>query len=127
MRQRGDKNFIDILSKVRVENVDSELETIPKSRIICSSDPHYPKYALYVVAENVPIFTYSKVMLDQINGMPITIDAIDSIPIGCALDSEIMVARNRSISQTGGLSKSLTLKTGIKIILTTNTIHKVKG
>ena len=33
--------------------------------------------------ENVPIFNHNKVMLDQINGMSITIDAIDSTPIGC--------------------------------------------
>ena len=33
--------------------------------------------------ENVPIFNHNKVMLDQINGMSITIHAIDSIPIGC--------------------------------------------
>ena len=45
-------------------------------------------------------------MLDQINGMPITTDAIDSIPIGCGFsDNQIMAARNCCISQTGGLSK----------------------
>ena len=60
-------------------------------------------------------------MLDQINGMPITIDAIDSIPIGCGFsDSQIMAARNHSISQTGGLSKTLTLKLESKIMFTTN-------
>ena len=53
--------------------------------------------------------------------MPITIDAIDSIPIGCGFsDSKIMPARNRSISQTGGLWKTLTLKLESEIILTTN-------
>ena len=57
-------------------------------------------------------------MLDQINGMSITIDAI---PIGCGFsDSQIMAPRNCSISQTGGLSKTLTLTLKSKIILTTN-------
>ena len=34
MRQRGDRHFIDLLNKVRVENVDSEVERTLKSRII---------------------------------------------------------------------------------------------
>ena len=60
-------------------------------------------------------------MLDQINGMSITIDAIDSVHIGCGFsDSQIMAAGNCSISQTGGQSKILTLKLESKIILTTN-------
>ena len=37
---------------------------------LCSSDLRYPKYALYVFAENVPRFNHNKVMLDQISGMP---------------------------------------------------------
>ena len=106
MRQRGDKHFLDILNKVRVWNIDSEVERTLKSRIICSSDLHYPKYALHVFAENVPVFNHNKVILDQINGMPITIDATDLIPIGCGFsDSQIVAARNRSISKKSGLSK----------------------
>ena len=36
---------------------------------------------------------------------------MDSITIGCGFpDSQIMAARNRSISQIGGPSKTLTLK-----------------
>ena len=57
-------------------------------------------------------------MLYQINGMPITIDAIDSIPTGCRVsDSQVMAARNCSISQTGGLSKTVTLKLESKLCL----------
>ena len=60
-------------------------------------------------------------MLDQINGVSITIHAIDSIAIGCGFsDSQIMAARNRSISQTGDLSKTQTLKLGSEVMLTVN-------
>ena len=41
--------------------------------------------------ENVPIFNHNKVMLDQINGMSITIDAIDSIPIGCGFSDTLFL------------------------------------
>ena len=122
MLQRVDRHFIEILNKVRVGNVDNEVERTLKSRIICSSDLHYPKYPFHVLSENVSVFSHNKVMLDQINGMPITIDAIDSIQTDCGFsDSQIMAARNRRISQTGGLSKTLALKLESKIMLTTNT------
>ena len=76
------ENFLrSLLSKVRLGNVDSEIERTLKSRVICSSDLHYSKYALYVFAENVSVFNHNKVMLDQINDMPITIDAIDLTPL----------------------------------------------
>ena len=105
-QKREDKYFINILNKVERT---------------CSSDLQYPKYVLHVFAENVPIFNHNKAMLDQINGRTITIDAIDLIPIGCGCsDSQIMAARNRSISQKDYLSKTLTLKLESKFMLTTN-------
>ena len=117
MRQRR-QAFYRYVKQSWVGKVDKLVEKSLKSRIICSSDLHYPKYALHVFAENVPLFNHSKVMLDRINGMSITIDAI---PIDCGFsDSQIMAPRNCSISQTGGLSKTLTLTLKSKIILTTN-------
>ena len=110
-----------VLNKIRVGCVDSEVERTRKWRIIWSSYIHYPKYGLHVFAENVSIFNHNKVMLDQINGVSITIHAIDWIAIGCGFsDSQIMAARNRSISQTGDLSKTQTLKLGSKVMLTAN-------
>ena len=64
MWQRGDKHFIVILNKIRVRNVDSEVKRTLKWRIICSSDLYYPKYALHVFLENVPVINHSKVMLN---------------------------------------------------------------
>ena len=105
----GDRHFIDLLNKACVENVKSEVERTLKSRIICSNDLYYPKYALHVFAENAPVFNHNKVMLGQINGKLVTIDAIDSVQIGCGfLDGQNMAAGNCSISQKGGLAKTLT-------------------
>ena len=110
-QQRRDKHFINLLNKVRVANVDSKVERTLKSRIICSSDFHYPNYALHVFAQDVSEFNHNKVMVDQINGMLITIDVIDSISIGCGFpDIQIIAAINCIISQTVGLSKTLSLK-----------------
>ena len=85
-------------------SVDSKVERNLKSIKICTSDRHYPKYALHVFPDTAAIFNHNKVMIDQINGMPITIDVKDSILIGCRFsDSQFMAARNRTISQTGDL------------------------
>ena len=71
---------------------------------------------LHVFAENFPVLNHKKSMLNQINVMLMTTDSIDSIPIGCRFsDSQIMAARNRSLSQTDGLSKTITLKLETKI------------
>ena len=48
MRQRGEKHFIKLLNKVRVTNVDDEIERQLKSRIICGRDVHPPNYVLYL-------------------------------------------------------------------------------
>ena len=121
IQQRGGKAFIDLLNKACVGNEKSEVERTLKSRIIWSSDLYYPKYALDVFTENALEFSHNKVMLDQINGKLITIDAIDSIHIGCGFsDSQITAAGNRNISQKGALPKTLTLKLESKNMLTTN-------
>ena len=51
-------------------SVDSKVERNLKSIKICTSDGHYPKYALHVFPDTAAIFNYNKVMIDQINGMP---------------------------------------------------------
>ena len=101
MQQRGDKHFIKLLNKVRVSDVDDEIERKLKSRITCRRDLHHPNYVLYVFAENVPVSNPNKSISDQINFLPITIDAINPIPIDFGFsDSHIMAARLRSISQS---------------------------
>lgn len=121
MWQKGDNHFINLLNKVRVGNADRENERTLKPRIICSRNFHYVNYGLHVFAEIVSVFIQNKVMLNQINSLPITIDIIDSIFIGCRFsESQIVAARNQSVYQTGGLSKTLTQKMESKIIFTTN-------
>ena len=62
--RKGRQAFYRYVKQNCVGNVDKLVEKSLKSRIICNSDLHYPKYALHVFAENVPVFNHSKVMLD---------------------------------------------------------------
>lgn len=116
MWQKGDNHFINLLNKVRIGNAGRENERTLKPRIICSRNFHYINYGLHAFAEIVSVFIQNKVMLNQINSLPITIDIIDSIFIGYRFsDSQIVAARNQSVYQTGGLSKTLTQKWNQKL------------
>ena len=46
------KLFIDLLNKVRVGDIDDDVEILHKARFIHVSDENYPKDALLIYAEN---------------------------------------------------------------------------
>lgn len=54
MHEKGDTLSIDLLNKIRVENVDQSCEDISKSGLMQREDRKYPLHALHVFAENTP-------------------------------------------------------------------------
>ena len=50
--RQNDRLFIDLLNKVRVGNIDDDVENLLKTRFIPESDGNYPKDALHMYAEN---------------------------------------------------------------------------
>ena len=52
MHEKGDTLSIDLLNKIRVENVDQSCEDISKSGLIQREDRKYSLHALDVFAEN---------------------------------------------------------------------------
>ena len=51
--RQNHKPFIDMLNKIRVGNVDHDVEQLLKARSVCDSDENYcPKDALHMYAEN---------------------------------------------------------------------------
>ena len=53
--RQNDKLFIDLLNKVRVDNIDDDVENLFKGSFIRESDENYPKYTLHMYAENEPV------------------------------------------------------------------------
>ena len=51
---QNDKLFIDFLNKVRVGNIDDDVENLIQARFVHESDENYPKNALHMHAENEP-------------------------------------------------------------------------
>ena len=49
---QDDKLFIDLLNKVRVGNIDDDVEKLLKTTFIHESNENYPKDALQMYAEN---------------------------------------------------------------------------
>ena len=46
--------FINLFNKVRIANIDDDVENLLKERFIFESDENYPKDALHMNAENEP-------------------------------------------------------------------------
>ena len=71
--------------------------------------------------KSIVVPNHNKVMLDQIDGLLTTIDAIDSISICCEFsDSQIMATKNDTISPAGGSVKTATLKLDSKVMFSSN-------
>ena len=52
--RQNDKSVIDMRNKVRVGNVDDNVEQLLKAIFVCDSDENYPTDALHMYAENEP-------------------------------------------------------------------------
>ena len=73
--RQNDKLFINLLNKVRVGNIDDDVENLLRARFICESDETYPK--------DEPAMKRHEAVLNDLPGDPYTIEVIDKIPDNC--------------------------------------------
>ena len=66
--RQNDKLFIDLLNKVRVDNIDDDVENLLKGRFTRESDENYPKDALHMYAENEPVMKRHGAALNEFPG-----------------------------------------------------------
>ena len=120
MRQRGDTKFIDVLNKIRVVNVNEDVQKQIRERSIEESDISYPENALHMFAE-YPTVKHNCEMLDKLTGKTCIINAIDQIFADCKYPETLFsLAQNKKQSETGGLAKCLELKVDTKVMVTVN-------
>ena len=119
MRQKDDVAFIHLLNKVRVGNVDENVENVLRSRFINKHDPLYPIEALHIFAENSPAKVHNETMLNSLPTALVSIHAEDDIPKNCR-NADIIEAQNRRQSETGGLALLLELKVNARVMITSN-------
>ena len=64
--RQNDKLFIDFLNKVRVGNIDNDVEKLLNARFAPESDENYPKDALHMYAENEPAMKRNDTVLNDL-------------------------------------------------------------
>ena len=77
------KQFMDLLNKVRVGNINADVEKLLKARFIHESDETYAKYALYKNAEKDPAMKRNDAALNDLSTELYTIEVDDKIPDKC--------------------------------------------
>ena len=113
--------FIDLLNKVQIGNIDDDVQNLLKARFIRESEEKYPKDALHMYAENEPAMKRNEAVLNQLPGELYITEANDKIPDNCKYPlALIQAAQNQKQTNTGGLTKMLKLKIGVKVMLTVN-------
>ena len=117
MCQKDNVDFIHLLNKLRVGNIDKNVKNILKTRFISKNNPSYPIEALHIFAENRPARVHNETMLDNLSNPLISIHVEDKIPKNCS-NADIAEARNRSQSETGGLALLLHVKTDASVMIT---------
>ena len=114
-------NFIELINKVQICNIDDDVENLLKARFIHESDKNYPKDALHMYTENEPTMKRIEVPLNDLPHQLYTIKASDKIPDNCKYPlALIQAAQNQKQTTTGGLAKLLKLKIAAKVMLTVN-------
>jgi PIF1 helicase. len=117
MRQRDAIHFIDLLNQIRIGDLDTKNEQLLKSRFITKDDPDYPVHSIHIYAENAPVDQYNSEMLDKLPTSNHQVFALDELPKNVRLsNTELEFITNSKPRDTGGLSYSLQLKEGARVI-----------
>ena len=118
MRQDDDM-FVNLLNKIRKDEIDQNVKHVIKSRFIDKNDSHYSGDTLHILAENAPVTRHNNNQLKQIPGELVKIQARDQLPKNCGI-SDAKQAQKRKQSEIGGLAYSLELKINARAMLITN-------
>ena len=119
LMHQDDEVFVNMLNKIRVGEIDWNLEDVFKLHFIDKKDRCYPGNILHIFAENAPVKRHNDNQLRHIPGQLIIIPAKDEVPKNFKI-SDIREAQNRKQSETGGLASLLELKVNARAMLTTN-------
>ena len=117
MRQKDDAEFAQLLNRVRTATCTTNDHLLLKSREINPGMKNYPIDVLHVFSTHKLVNKHNEQMLDKINEMIHTIQAIDSKK---DRNSGIDIEFPEKSSETGGLETQLKVAVGCKVMLTYN-------
>ena len=108
-----------MLNKVRVGNIDDDVENLLKARCIRESNENYQEDRLGMYAEHEPDMKRNEAILNELPCELYRIESNDKIPDNCKYPLALIQAvQNQKPKNTGGLAKLLKLKIGAKGMLT---------
>ena len=117
MRQ-ADQDFVRVLNKIRVGNVDDEVCATLRSR--CISDDETIEDALYLFSSNEKVRQMNERKLRDLPGDLVTFNAVDRRRGGHAPSLPFDFTSSENYHETGNLATSLKLKVGARVQLTQN-------
>ena len=121
MRKSEKYQFINILKKIRKDEIDEHVELTLKSGFFSKDESLYPESVVHIFAENKPVEHHNEVQLDKVGSDLVSIQAIDEIPRHIKLtESRVEAIKQSKLSETGNLAYLLKLKIGAQIMLTAN-------
>ena len=115
----NDKLFICLLNKVRVGNINDNVEKLLKEKLMHESDENYPRYSLHMYSENKSAVKINEAVLNDLHGDLYTVEANDKIPDSCKYPLATVKGTPKT-TNTEGLSKLVKLKISAKVMLTVN-------
>ena len=105
-----------MLNKVRVGNIDDEVEKLLKAWFIYESHENYPIDASHMHAENEPAMKKNEAFLNNLPGELCTTEADGKIENNCKYPLALIeAAQNQKPTNTGGLPKLLMLRISVKV------------
>ena len=92
MRQKGDAEFINLLNKIRIGDIDADVQQKLKARFMIETGDNYPQNAVHMFAENYPTVVHNKKILDTLPGELYRVNAIDNISEDCKYPLQSIVS-----------------------------------
>ena len=114
VRQK-DKDFINILNRVRKGEAPDELSEL----VVTKDDPHYMKDALHVFGTNARCYEHNTAMLRELSTTVFDIPSVDCKKDKKTGQLQVDVSKSKR-SDTGNLEFCLSIAEGAKVKLTTN-------
>ena len=105
MQQCGDSNFIDLLSHVRIVELNDSDVSLLRS-IFIKLNNNYDQDALHIFSENASAHMHNITVLNSIENHLYKIDAKDHIPKNIS-STKIESVLKGNQSETGGLASTL--------------------
>ena len=118
MRQNDDKEFTNLLNRIRTASQSQDDIKCLQSKLV-SSDDNYPTNALHIWAENKPVDEHNTKHLQNLPAPLFVLKTVYQYPAHVSKqDIDKVLAKGRS--ETGGLDSVVFMKEGVRVMLTTN-------